>query len=76
MGTFVIKVIEYEGQAARWISRCEHLVSHSGTGLTAKPQSNCRKNAVIDFHGKKICQQHAGTLALAKLMNDQEGKST
>lgn len=67
----MIKVIEYEGRAARHIPRCEHMVSHSGTGLTAKPQSHCRKNAVIDFYGKKICQQHAGTLALAKLMNEQ-----
>ena len=50
---------------------CEYMVSHSGTGLTARPKSNCRKRAVVDFHGKRVCQQHAGALALEQLLKEQ-----
>ena len=50
---------------------CEFMVSHSGTGFTAKPIAHCRKRAVIDFYGKKVCQQHAGQLSLEKLIKEQ-----
>lgn len=68
----MIKVIQHDRPHAPDLPRCEHMVSHSGTGLTARPKAKCRKNAVIDFNGKRICQQHAGTLALSELMKRQD----
>ena len=70
----LISVIKRDESYSAAFPRCEHIVSHSGTGLTARPTANCKKRACIDFNGAKLCQQHAGAMALSQLMREQFNK--